>query len=133
MSDTAKRSDPAGCATCWPPGADAAWEARDARDFETRVVDESHYGVTVHRCGACGQRFVSIFTERIDWVNGEDPQEWREMPVTDAEAGAVVAAGLQPEAVIEALAPGRRSLLHWAPGGDDSARWVSGLAVGPHD
>lgn len=133
MSDTTKRTSPTGCTACWPAAAAEAWEARDTRDFETRVVDESHYGVTVQRCATCGQRFVSIFTERIDWVNGDDPQEWREMPVTDAEAAAVVAAGLQPEAAIEALAPERRSLLHWAPGGDDSTRWVSGLTVGPHD
>jgi hypothetical protein len=74
MDDTAKRPAADGCAACWAEEADAAWAAHRGLTAEARLVDESHFDVALLRCPACGQRFASVFTERIDWVNGEDPQ-----------------------------------------------------------
>jgi len=42
-------------------------EARRALDFEAELIDESHVHVAILACGQCGQRFVSVFTETIDW------------------------------------------------------------------
>ncbi len=63
-----------GCAHCGGADAVAAYAASQVTR-ETTVIAESHLGVHIAVC-ACGQRHVTIFTERIDWVGGEDDQNW---------------------------------------------------------
>lgn len=73
-----------GCAECFAEDAERAGRWRLQGVCE--LVDESHFGVAIRQCPACGQRFVTIFTEFVDWVDGDDPQYWDRVPVTQAEA-----------------------------------------------
>ena len=66
----------AGCKRCWPSSADAAWKARDGLKLSAELIDESHFHVMILACPQCGQQFISVFTEMIDWINGDDAQYW---------------------------------------------------------
>ena len=119
-----------GCGVCFPPSADAAWTARQGLAQVARLVEEPHVSVWIGACGTCRQRYLSVFTERIDWVNGEDPQDWALMPVTEEEAAALVGGVSAGE-----IGVGRRCLRAYHPS-DEGMRvfWSVGPAViGPHD
>src|SRR5262245_42703618 len=60
-----------GCVRCWPPTPNAAWEARGSLRRVADLVDESHFSVGIMACPDCAQRFVSVFTETIDWAHGD--------------------------------------------------------------
>lgn len=124
-----------GCKDCRPPDADIAWKARRALAREADLIDESHLHVMILMCRTCSQRFLSVFTETIDWAGGEDPQHWMLLPITDAEAAELVRAeGPVTEAQISAIAPGRRCLRHDNPkAGAPCSSWGVGIRVGPHD
>src|SRR5262245_25047938 len=105
-----------GCQSCFGGNAKAASERQDKLPQSAHIVRESHFSITIRRCPSCGQRFVRVFCETIDWVNGNDPQEWHTIPVTDAEAEALIAAGENgAERAIEKLTPPRRILVHSFP------------------
>lgn len=120
-----------GCTDCWPSHADAAWEARSTLDRVAELIDDSHLHVTVLACSACTQRFLSMFQEDVDWVDGDDPQYWTVLPVTPAEAAEL----LEPAAALtatrlNALGPGRRSLHRSRPKGDaERISWGTGVSV----
>jgi hypothetical protein len=134
MEEGEMNAETFGCGRCWPPGAAAAWAAFLALPVEAELADESHFAVAIRACAACGQRFVAVFTELIDWADGEDPQDWTVLPVTAAEAAALAEAGGALELALNALAPHRRSLHRDFPkGGRPRALWSSGILVGPHD
>lgn len=124
-----------GCDRCWPSSAEAADAARSTLNVEAELVDESHYRVTIRACPRCSQRFVSLFTEMIDWKGGDDSQYWTLMPVTQAETADLVGrGGSLTEAALNALAGGRRSLFHDHPSGKpERTGWGAGVRVGPHD
>jgi hypothetical protein len=124
-----------GCERCWPSSADTAWEARRALAREAELIDESHFHVMVLACSSCAQHFVSVFTETIDWADGEDPQYWTLLPITDAEAAELVQrGGSVTEAQLNALAPERRCLRHDYPkAAVPRTSWGTGIWVGPHD
>ncbi|HIJ65160.1 MAG TPA: hypothetical protein HPP77_04345 [Candidatus Hydrogenedentes bacterium] len=119
-----------GCKGCWPPSAEAAWEARGQLRREDPLIDESHYIVAVLTCSACAQRFISIFTEEIDWVDGDDPQYWTLMPLTQQEATDLGRRdGSLSVAALKSLASDRRSLRRDYPKGVDEPRlyWATGV------
>jgi hypothetical protein len=60
---------------------------------EARLVDESHFMVKIRSCRECGQKFLWVFTERIDHVAGNDPQCWSVLPISPEEADAMIEAG----------------------------------------
>ena len=124
-----------GCERCWPPSAEAAWECRRALTCETDIIDESHFHVMVLACPSCSQQFVSVFTETIDWADGEDPQYWAVLPITRAEAASLAERRSSvTEADLNALGPGRRCLRRDYPKGEEpSCRWSSGFFVHWHD
>lgn len=124
-----------GCKSCLPESAAEAWKTRNALARELELISESHFHIMILSCRGCGQRFVSVFTESIDWDDGEDPQNWLLLPLTDAEAAWLAARG---DAVtgqeLEALGPGRRALEYDHPKfGPARTFWSAGLMVGPHD
>ena len=121
-----------GCRYCWPSDAERAWKARYLLEKEVDLIDESHFHVMILACRACAQRFVSVFTEMIDWEDGDDSQSWSQIPITDEEQ--VRLSARPSEAELERLGPGRRCLEHDHPTGE-SARtsWTNGLYVGRHD
>jgi hypothetical protein len=123
-----------GCRVCWPPSAEAAWAARGALERRARLIDESHVDVSLLRCPDCGQDYLSVWTEQIDWAGGEDPQSSTLLPLTPAEAAGLAAGGPPDEDALEAFGSGRRSLRREHPS-DGAPRlfWGRGLRVGRHD
>ena len=117
-----------GCDRCWPPTAEAAWEARALLSCAAMPVDESHYIVSILECPSCTQRFVSAFSEMVDWTGGDDAQFWTLMPITAAEAVGLVQQGASlTEAKLAALGPGRRALRRDYPtGGEPRIYWGTG-------
>ena len=100
-----------GCERCWPPTAEAAWEGRAALTHVEELVDESHFHVMILACSRCTQRFVSVFTETIDWTDGDDPQYWTLLPITETEAdGLIQQRESLTEPKLNALGSGRRRL-----------------------
>ena len=124
-----------GCEACWPDELEAAWLARRSLATKAELVDESHYHVMVLACAACCQHFVSVFTEMIDWIDGDDPQYWTVMPISDAEVTDLLEkVGSVTEAQLNALGPGRRCLQRDYPKGKPARLcWGRGILVGPHD
>ena len=129
------RGEHFGCEACWPAGAEAAWEARDGLTHLEELIDESHFHVMLLACPHCAQRFVSVFTETIDWADGEDPQSWQLLPVTEAEAGSLIhQQDALCESILNALGPGRRCLQCDHPkAAPEQVLWRLGLCVGAHD
>ena len=125
---------PFGCKICWPANADAAWDARKNLRHVDELIDESHFHVTILACTACGQHFISVFTETVDWIDGEDPQYWTVLPLTEPEVdGLLQQRNAISDTTLNALGPGRRSLWRSFPKGMPiQLLWGSGLFVGPH-
>jgi hypothetical protein len=122
-----------GCRSCWPASADEAWAARSGLARTRELIDDSHLIVALLACPSCGQQFVSIFAEEVDWVDGDDPQSWTLVPITDAEARELART---EEASVEAgvwrLASGRRSLRRDHPkGGPIVVSWRQGGSIPP--
>jgi hypothetical protein len=121
-----------GCATCWPATAEAAYASWQEADPVKELVDESHYIVRVVACRTCRQHFLNVFTELIDWDDGEDPCCRRRIPLTPKEAQSLT--GDVSEQQLMALAPGRKCLaFDWPKDGPTSVYWTQGLRIGPHD
>ncbi|MBN1996147.1 hypothetical protein JW935_01260 [candidate division KSB1 bacterium] len=125
-----------GCQLCWPSSADTAWAARRKLKRTETLVDESHFHVMILTCPSCSQCFISIFTEQIDWVDGEDPQYWIVMPLTQKEAADL---SRQDDSALErqlhSLAPERKSLRHDYPkeAAKPSSFWANGISIRAHD
>lgn len=115
-----------GCDLCFGDDADAAHAHR--REPVHELIDDSHFMVSIRRCPACRQQFVSIFTEFVDWTDGDDPQYTDLVPITDDEAGDLVRQGQNVDLrVLEALGAGRRRLVtNYPKGGPKSVFWATG-------
>lgn len=123
-----------GCENCLPPDVDSAWEAVNLLRIDSELIDESHFTVKLRSCPTCQQHFVSVFTETIDWADGEDPQFWSVLPITPAESTQLLEAGSDLVPQLNALAPTRRSLCHDFPkGASAKSYWTRGVTIGPHD
>lgn len=124
-----------GCERCWPSSADAGWEARAALSHVEELIDESHFHVMILACPHCAQRFVSIFAERIDWADGEDPQYWTVLPITGEEAADLIRQrDSLTESELYTLGPGRRCLRRDYPkAAAPRTFWAKGMIIGPHD
>ncbi|MEE1788328.1 hypothetical protein PUR71_36340 [Streptomyces sp. SP17BM10] len=101
--------------------------SHDGVRLEKMIQDDSHFIVSVQRCGLCSQAFVSVFTEYVDWVASRDAQYRTVLPVTDAEAADLMEGRLTPHRV-GALGHGRRHLQSdWPSEADDpSVYWSDG-------
>jgi hypothetical protein len=122
------RSTTFGCARCYSCPPLDAWVHRREQRLVARPVDESHFSISVLACPQCDQRFVSVFTEEIDWVDGDDPQRWLTVPITGDEAAALIATGASVSAAaVERLAAGRRYLdADFPKGAPTRIAWASG-------
>jgi hypothetical protein len=124
-----------GCERCWPSSAEAAWEARSALTQVAELIDESHFHVMILACPGCTQRFLSVFTETVDWVDGDDPQYWTLLPITETEATDLdQQRSSLNETKLDALGPGRRCLrLDHPKAAPRRIFWGTGISVGLHD
>ena len=95
-------------------------------------IDELHFHVTIRACPRCSQRFVSIFTETIDWADGDDSQYIVMLPITPDEAAELIRQnGDLSEATLNALGTHRRSLHYDHPtGAAPCTYWSTGIQVG---
>lgn len=136
MTNNEIAHDRFGCDRCWPADAETAWSARSKLVRDTELIDESHFHILILSCKQCTQRFISVFTEMIDWKNGNDPQLWILLPITDSETASLIQnRDSISEDEIKALGKGRRSLLRDFPRDAKSpyTLWGSGIFVGSHD
>lgn len=116
-----------GCGACCDDDAEAAWRHLSSRaDGDPPIVRESHFSAQIVRCRDCGQAFIRLFTEFIDWNGGDDPQYVTLMPVTGEEAAAFTDGSVS---VFDAgpLGAGRRHLnSDWPSGTERRLRWADG-------
>ena len=130
MSDDSANQD-FGCKLCWPSSAEAAWEAQGQLTREKTLIDESHYMVAIKACAACSRRFIYVFTETVDWADGEDPMYWTVMPLTQEEVQDLSNGESPSEAALKLLGRDRRSLnCDWPKGADEArAYWSAGIST----
>lgn len=124
-----------GCTQCLPADADEAWEVFQKSEIDTRLIDESHFIVLLRACVSCGQYFVSVFTETIDWEHGEDPCFRTVLPITEQETATLKSADAQNvESILYNLDSNRQSLCRDWPR-DSAARnfWSKGIRPHSHD
>jgi hypothetical protein len=123
-----------GCAACIPAEPPATTEDI-ALDLVAWLVDESHYIVSVRTCPSCGQEFLRVFTERIDWVGGEDPQRITMLPISHQEALDLIALGENvDETQLSRMGLDRRFLeFDWPAGQPMTSRYTTGRLVERHD
>jgi hypothetical protein len=100
-------------------------------------VDESHFIVSILRCVRCGQHFLSLFCERIDWADSDDPQTRVMVPVSVDEVQRLQTANIAADenTILEIVANERRFLYHDMPkGAADTLAWMTRLLFIPgHD
>jgi len=124
------------CPSCHDTDPHHSWNRSRGLVTVARLIAESHFSVTLVRCPACSQSYASTFSERIDWSDSNDPQDWLVIPLDADEAQALLVAPTHIiEMALNALPP-RRYLLRWfareatAP----EVRWSEGeVWVAPHD
>lgn len=117
----------------------AAREAIRKTKRIAELVDESHFGVSIARCVRCGQHFLSLFCERVDWADSDDPQTVVAVPVSEDEVqrlqnqSANIAA--DENIILEIVAGERRILYHDMPkGAPETLAWMTRLLFIPgHD
>ncbi|AUY53793.1 hypothetical protein [Streptomyces sp. CB01881] len=120
-----------GCEACCAEDASVArvhHQSPIGVQLEKMIQDDSHFIVSVRRCGLCSQAFVSVFTEYVDWAASRDAQYRTLLPITDAEADDLMAGRLSPHRA-GALGRGRRRLQSdWPSEADEpSVYWDSGV------
>jgi hypothetical protein len=124
-----------GCPACWPTSAEAAWAAGLKLHDREALIDDSHFNARVATCSKCGQAYLWVFTELIDWQHGDDSQGWCRVPLTAAEARELLFDKFKGnDGDVYRIGEGRRSLWRIHPrGGTDGYSWGLGVAPLPHD
>lgn len=125
-----------GCLRCFGASAEAAYEECKKFTAIARLVDESHFIMRIVSCPYCDQRYVSVFTEWVDWGDGEDPQFRSVLPITIHESERLLSQGENVNLrLIESLGKSRRYLaFDWPKDTEPAVYWAwGGLKIGPHD
>ncbi|MEM6292825.1 MAG: hypothetical protein AAGA54_16240 [Myxococcota bacterium] len=112
-----------------PEDAAVAWRDRTQLVAVADLCHESHFSVALQRCSACGQQFASVFSERIDWHGGNDPQSTLLLPVEDAEASALLSAGDDVEHVLHTLGPRKHLDAYFGSGPAHEVHWSDGAPL----
>jgi hypothetical protein len=126
------RMDSIGCERCYPEQLPPDFFSyRRGLDDVASIVQESHFTLQVLRCPNCGQLFVKVFTEFIDWHGGDDAQYWTVAPITSDEANRLIAEGEDADLTwVGSLGTGRRWLMSDHPtGAPGRYGWRSGPFV----
>ena len=116
--------------TCDCVGEDPAKADEVIRQAATTdtLVDESHYIAKILRCDRCGQQFLRLSYEMIDWNDGDDSQSWVSMIITQQQAEQLRAiAGPAFERDLSAMElEGRQLVASYPCGGGSSRQWKTG-------
>ena len=79
-----------GCRRCYGEDPRRVWSYYEkGLAVERELVFEPHFIVQLRRCSECGQQFVWIFSEKVDWEGGEDAQRREIAPVNADETEAL--------------------------------------------
>lgn len=100
------------------------------------LIDESHFIVSLLQCASCGQRFLDVFTEKIDWIDGDDSQAWMYVPISAQEAALLRSAGakMNETFLLETKLHRRFLSVVYPSGGEKRTVWGTGpLVILPHD
>lgn len=102
-----------GCRRCYGDDPLTAWEYYDeGLEVRRELVGEPHFIVQLRECAECGQQFVWVFSEAVDWEGGEDAQHRSVVPISEDEARSLVKLADRVDAVSLAdLGRGRRYLV----------------------
>jgi hypothetical protein len=115
----------------------AALTAVRAAGTVAELADESHFGASIRRCPRCGQAFLILFCERIDWADSDDPQTWIAVPLGNDEVKRLRDANVADDeyAILRVITGNRRFLVHDMPKGEPATlTWRTGpLYIPPHD
>jgi hypothetical protein len=115
----------------------AAREAIRKAEHIVMLVDESHFGVSILRCVRCGQHFLSLFCERVDWADSDDPQTTVAVPISEDEVRRLQTANIAADenAILEIVANDRRFLYHDMPKSEsETLAWTTRpLFIPGHD
>jgi hypothetical protein len=125
-----------GCPACFTDDADVSWANCGRLAVDVTLADDSHFIVQLRRCAECGQRYLWVFTEFVDYDKGEDAQYRQVVPVTVAEAASITGRGpgVDLAAYLGSLGGDRRYLrIDWpSDQPEPAARWSGGaFAVFP--
>jgi hypothetical protein len=125
--------------TCACLGDDvaAARDALRAAKSVTQLADESHFMADIERCAVCGQLFVTLFCECVDWADSDDPATRIAAPISADEAEQLRWANVAADenAILRVISGPRRLLVHDMPkGADATIVWVTRpLYIPAHD
>jgi hypothetical protein len=116
-----------GCEQCYAEDLDPSVAPDHTRyASDPGLENNSHFIVSLRRCKACGQRFISIFTEYVDWELSEDDQYETFMPLTEQEATELVDGARTVFSVGELGATRRYLQSDWPSRTTKTERWTSG-------
>jgi hypothetical protein len=121
-----------GCG-CFGGTAEEAWRNVPEMKLVERLADESHFGVSIVGC-SCGTRYLKVFCERIDWKDGNDPQQVVVTAISAEEELALQ--GLDEvalESAISRLSPRRCLEAHYPSDGPQSIGWTGAISLMRHD
>ena len=104
---------------CLGDDCHSAKEAIRKAEHIVMLVDESHFGASILRCVRCGQHFLSLFCERVDWADSDDPQTTVAVPISEDEVQRLETSNVAVDenAILEIVANERRFLYHDMPKG----------------
>ncbi|GAB3903230.1 hypothetical protein GCM10029964_094860 [Kibdelosporangium lantanae] len=117
-----------GCPLCYGEDAETVSTNHSSFPGTDSIVNESHFVVAIRECTGCGQRFLRIFTEFVDWEGGDDPQYVDILPITEEELAEIVRQGEGVDLrYLGGLGAGRRRLrMDWPSGGRRLVGWGTG-------
>ena len=100
-----------GCEKCFGATAEAFRASWPNFNEIARLVDDPHDIIRIKSCSNCGQRYVAVTTEFIDWEDGEDPIYRSVLPLTVEESERLLSQGENVDVrLIESLGKTRRYL-----------------------
>ena len=131
---TPRRRSAKPCARC--ASGNATYDA-GAWVLDHRLIDESHLMVSAMHCRGCSHHAIKIWTELIDWTNGDDSSASLIVPLPAGTAVDQASLGSEfaVRALLRRLGPCPYLITCHPSGGDASPwRWCSGVpSVLPHD
>jgi hypothetical protein len=118
-----------GCPLCYGEDPEIVSTNHHAVRSTDGIIAESHFMVSLNRCPECGQRFLRVFTEFVDWQGGDDAQYVDVVPITEEEAAAIVRQGEDVDLrYLRDVGTGRRRLsIDWPSNRPRRIGWRAGV------